>query len=286
MNNELKFYKESGSYNLGNLGFTFLALIAVSLVLGYVYAILTQVSPIIYLNALAALGAGIAINFCLTKLFDVFKIRSRMFRILFAVLIALLTWYFQWTVTLLYLLYDGVPSITDYFSNLGWAFTDTDLRAVLPFLYENGYYEIKGAMVSGVFLGIIWLAELLIFIGFPVFASFTYEPTPYSDSFEKWYDQYVINKSFRVMNKSQVTLEELNNNAAEKIQSLTKAGVNGNSIISLFYLPEEGTQYLHVANLTYEGEKKEEKLTTIVNCLAISKDQAQLIMSQNDCVKV
>jgi len=286
MNREIKFYRESGTFNAGNLGLAFIALIIVSLILGYLYAIVTQISPIIYLNALAAIGAGIAINFCLNKLFDLFKIRSRMFRIIFAALIALFTWYFQWTITLLYLLYDGIPSITDYFTNLGWAFTDSDLKAVLPYLYEEGYYEIKGSMVSGIMLGITWLIELLIFIGFPLFSALTYEATPYSDSYEKWYEKHVIRKSFRTLTKSQLTLQEFANDPVDKVKNLSPGTAMSYSIISLYYLAEESIQYLHVSNLTHEGKNNDEKLTTVINCLEISKDQALLIMNDHDCVKV
>lgn len=169
------------------------------------------------MNILALIGIGIVINFCVNRLFEFFKIRHKNLRLGLAFLTGLLVWYVQWTVTFQYLMIDAVPSIMDSLSSLEWAFTDSDEKAILSVLYEMGYFEIKGNVVSGVFLSIIWLAEFLVFTGYPLFYAFTFEPKPYSDAFEKWYDHYVVDNTFRSLTKSQLVLQELSNNPKEKI---------------------------------------------------------------------
>lgn len=286
MNRPVNFYKESGSFNIATAVIAFAILLILSLVLGYAYAVIVQVIPIIYLSVLAAVGAGIAISFVLNALMTYFKLRNKTIRFTFAVAIGLLTWYFQWTATLLYLFENSAPSIGDYLSSLAWMITDADIVSLFNYLYEEGYYEVGKVVVKGPVLGIIWIIEFAIFLGAPLLQAFRFEPKPYSDQYEKWYDRYVIEHSFRTMTASQLAIQELSDNPIEKIKSLGDGRVGASSVFSIYYLSEASKQYLHVANLTYEGKNNDEKFTTVINCLEISKDQAQQIMHEYKCNKV
>lgn len=196
----------------------------------------------------------------------------------------LITWYFQWTVYLLYIGYESMPSIMEYLSNLGWVFYDSEIWQIFLFYKENGYYEISSIELSGIMLVIIWIIEFTVILGAPILAAVNYNPLPYSDTYNQWYDKYTLKRQFRKMANSNATQELLHSDICNALREMEPGRANSHSIIHLFYLPRENKQYLQVENASLNRSEKESKMETeiIINNIQISTADAKALLDEFD----
>ncbi|PJJ54567.1 hypothetical protein [Hymenobacter chitinivorans] len=281
------YYQPSKRITVGGvLSFVLLgALAAVPLAFIYVYA--TWYIPFIYINVLLTLGFGAVLAVVLKLLTKAGKLRHPALVGWLAVLVGLWAWYVQWALYLTLL--DGAGET----ESLGRraSFTHTTFEAdvfltlltrpdivlgMLPRLAENGTWGIFTVTVSGVFLYLVWLAELAIIVFFSWALAHSQAGTPFSETAGQWADQLtfpVLTPAFTNVEATKAALE-----AADwaHLQPLA-AGEEAPSAfgrLHLFHAPQdEDCCYLSLENVTIEIDKKgkpSEKTTDVVEYLRLS----------------
>lgn len=138
--------------------------LAISLLLGLLYAVIIFYNPIIYLSALAFAGfcfvLGIATNFTIEKS----KCRNRWIALLLGLTLGC---------GAVYISYVFLISNLANFSLVELAMSPLALWDMVQMLGERGYYSISEGEVSGTFLWIIWGIEAAGLIGVPVMLSWS-----------------------------------------------------------------------------------------------------------------
>jgi hypothetical protein len=173
--------------------------------LAYLYNTITLVIPIIYINVLLIFGIGIVLGYSILVLCKLSKVGNYKIRIGLALLIGIRTLYFQWFAYIGYRINEGSPSLESYINSLGWIFYDSIKKEVLVELYRYGAYEVFNTQVTDYALLCIWFIEAAIIIGIPILAVFRYVPLPISGTYNKFYDQYTLEKDFRSLGSGELT---------------------------------------------------------------------------------
>src|SRR5690606_19760549 len=99
----MKFYQESGNFNLMCLIVATVIIIPFTWILGYIYSIAIIIIPIVYLKNLCTIGLGIAIGMLCRILVRLTHSRPKKTYYVLAVIAGLFANYFQWTVLISYL---------------------------------------------------------------------------------------------------------------------------------------------------------------------------------------
>jgi hypothetical protein len=132
---------------------------AVALVLSVLYAYGTIYIPIVQLEFLLTALFGAAIGATTGGVMHRFKVRSRFVIVTSALLLGTFGWAFSW-----------VPWLLATLSRMGLeaSFDPWWLAQALAAIYENGTWSIGSSSttaVSGVMLGIVWVAEAATIVG-------------------------------------------------------------------------------------------------------------------------
>lgn len=131
----------------------------VAVVLSVIYAYGTIYIPIVQLEFLLTAGFGAAVGATTSGVMHRFKVRSRFVIVASAVLLGIFGWAFSW-----------LPWLSATFSRMGLEMSLDPwwLAAGIVAIYENGTWSIGSSSttaVSGVMLGIVWVAEAATIIG-------------------------------------------------------------------------------------------------------------------------
>ncbi|AGC76756.1 hypothetical protein LX97_01414 [Nonlabens dokdonensis] len=281
MNNQLKYYQESGKYHAPSLLLSVLAVVFLSLVLGYVYSAINYISPIIYINVLLVIGLGIVMGYTVLVLCKLSKVSNYKIRMGLAIFMGLLTLYFQWTAYLGFLVFDGLPDISWYLGSLGWLFYNSLEKELFFELYQYGAYEVFRTQVTDYALLFIWLIEAGIIIATPILAVLRYVPLPISNQYNKFYDQYTLHKDFRSIGSGDLAAAQIQSNPLEVLRDFEKGKANRHSKFKIYYLPEENKQYLKAENVSVQprNESKTE-IDVIIKYLEITTSQAKDILAE------
>ncbi|QJP33629.1 hypothetical protein F0365_04015 [Nonlabens sp. Ci31] len=279
MDKKISYYRESGSYHAPSLFISVVFLIFLSLLLAYLYNAITIVMPIIYINVLLVFGLGIVLGYSILVLCKLSKVGNYKIRIGLALLIGILTLYFQWSAYLGYLINEGLPSLKSYIRTLGWIFYDSIEKEVIVELYHYGAYEVFNTQVTDYALLFIWFLEAAIIIAIPILAVFRYVPLPISDTYNKFYDQYTIEKDFRSLGSGELTAYRIHTGPAVALQELEGGKANRHSKIKIYYLPQESKQYLKAENISVQrrNESKTE-VDVIIKYLELSTPHAKELL--------
>lgn len=97
MNNP-EFYKPSNIFSPVGLVLMFASMVAVGVLVSWLYLVLNAVIPLIYLNILLAVGVSAAIGFIGSQFVKIFKIRSPMAAIIVTVVALLFVNYAKWAI--------------------------------------------------------------------------------------------------------------------------------------------------------------------------------------------
>jgi hypothetical protein len=276
---KISYYKESGSYHAPSLFISVLFLISLSLLLAYLYNAITIVMPIIYINVLLVFGLGIVLGYSVLVLCKLSKVGNYKIRIGLALLFGILTLYFQWSAYISYLINESLPSLGSYINSLGWIFYDSIEKEVLVELYNYGAYEVFNTQVTDYALLFIWFLEAAIIIAIPILAVFKYVPLPISGTFNKFYDQYTLEKDFRSLGSGELTALRIHGGPAAALQEFEGGKANRHSKIKIYYLPQESKQYLKAENISIQrGNESKTAVDVIVKYLEISTPQAKELL--------
>ena len=180
------YYKPSGKFS--PISFVYLLLVCVIAmpILATIYAYLIWYIPFVYINFLITAGLGFAIGIAVWQIvIKLGKVRNYGLAILLALIAALAAYYFQWVVwtNLVLISSDEESQLLRLLSNPSY------LSQLIGFINESGTWSFKGAVVSGTFLTIIWIIELLIIIGVAIFIAIPHSKHPFNETLDEWFKE-------------------------------------------------------------------------------------------------
>lgn len=275
-----KYYVPSGSYNLGLQALGYIVSGIAVFFLALVYAALSAIIPLIYLNFLLTVGFGFSIAFIVTFLVKITKNRSRRSQYVMAVVIGLFANYFQWAAYIIYIDSGSVAFVDDILNNLHWILNPIVVFEIIVELNGIGLWSVFGLTPTGPELALVWAIEAFIIMGFPVWVLSKKVELPFSESKNQWYKKHTLNKKFKQLAgvfSFEKELDEIG--ILPAIHSLEKGDSARHSLVHLYYLEGETHQYLCVENITYEngGRGKKHRAFVVSNFKITTQDARDLL---------
>jgi hypothetical protein len=263
-----QFYKNSGQFS--PISFLYFVLISLLIfpILGVIYAYAIWYIPFIYINFIIAGALG----FVMARLISFFvikkgKVRSVPLAILYGIVGGLIGMYFHWAAWV-DLAFNVSDTIGD--GNLGVAVSNIKIFQFLYFvnnpsilfeaignINEVGTWGIKSSIVSGTFLTVIWVLEILIIVGATVLFSFAQSKNPFSEKLNEWNEE-MSPKLFATIEDLDAILKGVQNDDPAFFESLTeyKEGESYGSL-KLFHIDGDDS-YLDISNQIASKNKKGE----------------------------
>ena len=195
------------------------------------------------------------------------KVRSVPLAIVYGIAGGLIGMYFHWAAWI-----DLVANISDTMGNdrIGVAISNIEIFQFLYFVNnpsilfeaiaqvnEFGTWGIKSSTVSGTFLTVIWILELLIVVGATVLFSFEQSKNPFSEKLNQWNEE-MPPKLFGQITDLEAILTGVQNDDPSFFESLTdyQEGQHYGSF-TLFHI-EGDDSYLDISNQIASKNKKGE----------------------------
>jgi len=276
--NNYNYYAPSGKIDPVRSVISYAIGIAIAIVLGYAYSILTAIIPIIYANIILCFAVGGVLAFLNRFLFRLSNNRSIRSQIIHAIVLALVVNYVQWTTYVIYIFSAEVPSLTMVIKNLTWIFQGTDFFGAISEINTYGSWSLFGGVVKGFLLTGVWLVEFLIIMVIPLISAFNGKVYPFSETQNKWYKKYTLRRDFQ----SIASIENLQNGFAadptKTIEDLGLGNANRYTKIHIFHLPNESNQYISFekTHIDHKGNKIKD---IVINNLKIDEQTAKTIMA-------
>ena len=282
MNSQPSYYTESGKVSPSYLVLAILVAIVISMLLGYVYSAATIHIPLIYANVLILLGVSILLGYVALALCKLSRVRNDTVRYVFVLSMGIIVWYVQWSVFAYFYITGELPGLVELGNNLSWAFYGSEQWDALYYYYVEGGFEVGRVHIFELALLPIWIIEFVILLGAPFYWATKYVPQPYSEDYEQWYEKRTLLKEFRVITDSHLTLEKLHTDAVSFLDSLQSTSRAAHAKVHVYHMPRERQQYLLVETVTFEGKDNSRKATPLVHNIAVSNEQARLLIERFD----
>lgn len=275
------YYQASGRINPIRQGLTYAICIVIAFILGYLYSVFVIIIPFVYFNIAIAYFIGYALGMISRVLLRFGHSRSRRAQVIQGVVIGILVNYVQWTVYILYFIYNKVPSFEMYFANLNWILIPENFISALIEINQNSSWIMLGASFKGPSLTIIWIIEFLIIMYGPIFSSLKSNTYPYSELFQKWYPKYTLYKDFETVTSDPVFINKLSTDPLDAIDSLQKGMAFRFVKVHIYYIPEEEIQYLTFEIIYLPNQGRGEKVgTCVINNFKINTQDANRILEK------
>ncbi|MEZ4804981.1 MAG: hypothetical protein R2852_05730 [Bacteroidia bacterium] len=272
------FYQESNKVNIPRLLISYFIVLCATLILGYLYAVITTIMPIIQINFMILLAFGVALGLINRLLMRVSYNRSKKSRLILAFVTALFASYFQWTTYILYQYNGDIPSYIDFLSNLSWIIQPKNFFSAIIKINEIGPWSVFGFRFAGTALTVLWVLEFLIIVALSMFAVLVTQVYPYSELMQKWYPKYTLANEFENISVL-LMLDELQKDPLQAIQNLNKGLAFRYSKIHVFYEEHEEYQYLTFEKVYIsDGGRGSKKSEIVLNNFKISKDVADTLL--------
>jgi hypothetical protein len=268
------YYKPSGKFTVAGIALGLAGGILAGLVLAFVYSYIIAYIPFIYLNALCAIGFGIALGFAVGFILKWGRVRSSVISIAVALVAGLISLYFSWAVWMSVLL--GKADIN--VGVLEFALQPDMLWGAINRVNEVGPWKIGSSTVSGGFLWLVWAIEAAIILGATILTAVaTASATPFCEACQSWCD-----KTDRLMLVADAEADELKRRMeAKDFDYLKRLGAKPDSQrewvnVSICHCPACGqtnTLTVRRERLTIDKKgKAETKATMVVDNLLLNKD--------------
>lgn len=175
----LETYRHSGKFNPAALAAALGAAAGLGIPLGLAYAYLLRWIPFIYVNFLLTIGYGFAFGWLTRRLLKLGRVRNGTAAALTGLGVGLIALYCNWSGHI-HALVDDAP----------WVLRPDQILAVIPVLYAEGTWTIKGMTISGIPLAIVWLIEAAVILAFAAIEPYGFvRDTPYSERNQCWLDE-------------------------------------------------------------------------------------------------
>lgn len=283
MMNQSKYYQESGEVNPLNIVFGTILLLVLTLILGYVYALLVYYIPFIYVNLIITIGLGIGLAMSNRIVWRFIKNRSSKGRLILAVVSVLFVTYFQWTAFLDSLVFGRFPMPLEYLELATWIFRPAEFFGLIGQVYENGTWGIgfMGGTISGFVLGVVWFVEIGLTALPTVSAMLDYQSPPFSENLQKWYPKFTLNRDFESMASKNMVEEKLDTGVLEMLKDLGEGPAMKHSKMHVYYLEGEANQYLSIDRIFVEGgDDPKTNVTPLLQNYRIDPTTAKAILAE------
>jgi hypothetical protein len=173
-------YRHSGKFGLHGLALAVIVPLAAGFPLGLLYAVLIKWIPFIYLNFFITVGYGFLFGFLTGWVLKFGKVRNNLLAGLCGVIAGVSSLYCAWNGHI-HSMFEGAPLFC----------APGEILNGGRYLYDHGSWALHGGdNLTGIFLGVVWLAEALIIIGICVMVSYgMIDKTPFCERTECWLDQ-------------------------------------------------------------------------------------------------
>ncbi|MGB0838504.1 MAG: hypothetical protein ACPGXL_00115 [Chitinophagales bacterium] len=279
-----KYYQESGAANHFNFGIGIALVLVTSLILGYIYALLVNLVPIIYLNVMIAIGFGIALSFCIRLITRLIKNRNKRNRIILTILAIIFFTYFQWVAFVGSLIAGAMLPPLEYLGLTTWITVPQEFFGIIGEIYKQGTWQLglsDGIPMRELPLLSVWIVEIIL-IALPALKHLLdHTIHPFSEQQNKWYPKYILLKDFESMASSKIMEAQLNIGALKALKQLEKGSATQHSKVHLYYLDEEQKHYLSIDRIFIEkrGEGKTNR-TSIIENYCIDTENAKGILTE------
>ncbi|MEL6811252.1 MAG: hypothetical protein AAFP76_07955 [Bacteroidota bacterium] len=275
---ELKYYEpNTQTPPINKLICVFLGILLV-LLLAFLYGIITAVNPVIYFGVIATIGFGMLFGIFYRIASKIAKVRDRKFVLISGIVIALLGVYFSWGAYISFQLVGIEGLFIDYITTFGFLTEIDSTTYIISQLYGSGAWEIRGIMVKGWILGLIWLLELGIIIYMVFKMLYTYRVGPFDERHNKWYRKFTLHDEYQSLANERHFREIEGVSVLEKMKHFTKGRATRYGRVSIYYLEEASQGYFLYENVGRDGNGKKEETTVMIDLLTIPKNDAKSII--------
>lgn len=261
------YYKPSGKFSSTAFMYFLILCVTIFPLFGLIYAYCIWYIPFIYINFLIAAVFGFGIGF-LINIFVINKgkVRNVPLAILLGALGGFIALYFHWAVWVDLVINAGESyggsNIGITVSNIkilqvfGLAMHPQELFELIKEINELGTWGIKGSTVSGGFLTVIWIIELLIVTVISTLFTFPKARDPFCELDNKWYDQHIL-PAFQFIEEDQKMLMDLESSNPNTFESLDLVpSLSMDHSVFTMYNSEQRDAYLSIENKRYKLNNK------------------------------
>lgn len=234
--NSSAYYQPSGK--VGSMAWVYALLMAflVMPVVAYLYAHGIRYNPIVYVSFLLTGGFGFLCGLATTWVIGAGKVRNPMVGMGIAIFIAVVAWYFHWAVWLALIL--GKESFADLTITFNLAANPAGVFKIMALVNEEGAWSIRGAQVSGVMLGLVWLIEFGVIVGLSVMMSSSKAKSPYDEATNQWTEEDELNYAFQFIPNSEymplkTDMENGNYDGFYRLKQIQPNGYEGYSMLKV-----------------------------------------------------
>jgi len=160
--NQGLYYKHSGRFSTGGILIAFLVGLIVGLICGWLYAWLIHWNPFIYINFLAVFAFGAIVGFATEQSLESHKCRNVPVTGLTALLAALISYYTSWAIWL---------HAVSHLSTFAFLLSPRAMWMTILMVNEVGTWSLRGSVVKGLSLWVIWGLEAVCLLGFALYTA-------------------------------------------------------------------------------------------------------------------
>ncbi len=172
-------YRHSGKFGAHGPALVLGAAAVLGLPAGFFYAYLVRWMPFVYVNFLATAGYGAVFGLTSFWLLKTARVRNTRVAAASAGVAGLIGLYLAWSAHI-HATFDGAP----------WLCRPIEVLGGMLSLFETGSWSLKGNVMTGVPLAIVWSVEGLIVAGVSALvAGINIAETPYCETTQCWLDE-------------------------------------------------------------------------------------------------
>lgn len=269
MDNSL-YYRPTGKVPFSSILVSIILGSIAGIILAASYVLLQWFIPLVYFNFLITLGFAFGLFYALNFLHKNGKIRNLTVALISVVVSAIIGYYVHWALYVS-LMFNTSGSIGDIwlsssFDSEGFLFFllhPQILFEAIDYLNEVGTFSLKSTTVSGTFLWIIWIIELLVMIVWPAILVFGGQSTkPFSEEQNSWMEPRGLDSIFPYVEDKGKTKEDFENGNYQALQNpfTEEESIQQDHfmVATVHELQGDPSQYLTLTNVKVEYDKNGE----------------------------
>ena len=289
-----KYYQPSKKFSPLAFIYFIIACLTVIPILALIYSYAIWYIPIPYINFFITVGFGFGIGWAVQKLaIDFGKVRNNTVAYTLGFLGALVGLYLSWAIWIDLVINAGETYGTDrigisvsniqFFQALELALQPGVLFELMGQIMDVGVWGFKNTIVSGWFLGVIWIIEAIIIVVMGTIVPASKSGEPFCELNQNWFKEKQLAALTHLDNRMQA-IPPLENNDYEALKEITKVSDPSQENHSIFtlYANETNENYLSIKNRTATVNKKGEtkfKDEEIVKHLRINEEFSNFLES-------
>jgi len=290
-----KYYKPSGRFSLSFILYFLLASVVAFPILGLIYAYCIWYIPFIYINFFITIGFGFLVGFVISVfVIKKGKVRNPLLGCIIGLAGAFLALYFHWAIWIDLVMNAG----ESYGSNrIGITVSNIEFLQVFSLIFrpdlvfeyigqvnQYGTWGIRGAIVSGTFLWVIWAIEFVIVAAISAFLPYLEAQKPFSESTNSWYEEITLPAFSYIENQQQIITDILagNRDNFDLLSKAVNSETDSHSVFTL-YKSKSGKNYLSIDNKTSKLDNKGNikfDSNQIVEYIAVNNELSKILLDK------